>query len=100
MWLKARRLFRELVASAHPDHFATTDTHLIATYVQAVLLIRRFATETKTDKQAVPLWATATKTQNMLARALRLTPRSRISPRTAGRMATAQRLQRPWVEGC
>ena len=35
------RLFREVVASSHPGHFVMTDTHLIAAYVQAVLMVRR-----------------------------------------------------------
>jgi hypothetical protein len=91
-------LFREVVASCHPGHFALTDTHLIAAYVQAVLMVRRFAKEMKTDRQAVPLWTTAIQVEIRLARALRLIPRSRITPRTAGRMAAAQQALCRWQQ--
>ena len=53
--------------------------------MQAVLTVRRFAN----DKSTIRAWETANKVQIALARALRLMPRSRISPKTATRKGKA-----------
>jgi hypothetical protein len=95
---KEARLFNEVVTSVAPRHFVPMDADLIVAYVHAVQFERKFAAAKKTDPDAFGCWVLATKTQSMLARALRLTPRSRITPRTAGRMAGAQRQSRPWEE--
>lgn len=75
------KCFNEILASCHPDHFLPSDAELLLSYVQAVLTVRRLARK----HDAFKAWETANKVQNMLARTLRLTPRSRTSPKTVTR---------------
>jgi hypothetical protein len=74
-----QNLFTELAASA--EHLRSTDTPLLASYVQATLVSRRSAR----DPSKVDVWEKATRLQAMLATKLRLTAQSRTDARTVGR---------------
>jgi hypothetical protein len=73
-----RAVFKEVIAATDPRHFVSTDIPLLATYVQATVMVR-----SKPRQQA--MWECAARVQTMVARALRLTPRSRIGPKRAAR---------------
>jgi hypothetical protein len=74
-------LFAEIVDAVSPTHFAKSDTLLIVSLVQATLLSRQAAG----DRDQVVTWEKATRMQAMLAKRLRLTPQSRLDPKTVGR---------------
>jgi hypothetical protein len=59
--------------------------------VQATLMSR----QTAGDQKQIDVWAKATKVQAMLATKLRLTPSSRIDPKTLARMQP-KRHHQPW----
>ena len=67
------------------------DLPLLTSFVQATLISRRAAR----DPREAVLWERAVRTQAMLATRLRLTPQSRIDPKTLGRQQTPQPKQ-PW----
>jgi hypothetical protein len=76
-----RALFRQLVNAASAHHFVSTDEPLLISFVQATLLVRSLANQpTKIDA-----WEKAVRTQTLLARSLRLTPQSRMDPKTLAR---------------
>ena len=77
------RLFNEVVTNCHPDYFSKSDAPLLLSYVQATLAARRFAK----DKASVKQWARACRVQATLARALRLTPHSRLTSSQARKAA-------------
>jgi hypothetical protein len=76
-----RELFVELVESVEPDHFIRADLPLLVSFVQATLLVR--STANKPDQIAT--WEKAMKLQVNLATKLRLTPSSRLDPKTLAR---------------
>ena len=82
-----RDLFNKVVTSCHPDHFVPSDFPIIVSYVDALLLARQYRKDTKR-------WQAVVRVQAMLARALRLTPRTRLGPRAARR--NVQPTPLPW----
>ena len=74
-----RTLFAELAAGA--SYLVATDAPLLASFCQATLLNLRLGR----DVARVVEFEKAARVQTMLARALRLTPRGRVDPKTAGR---------------
>ena len=78
-----------MVTSCHPDHFVPSDFPIIVSYVDALLLARRYHKHKDTKR-----WQAIVRVQTMLARALRLTPHTRLGPRAARR--NAQPTPPPW----
>ena len=81
------KLFREIVAASHPEHFSPVDVHLLASYVQAILASRRCNRGMHKDPKLVTVWERATRVQAQLATKLRLSPNSRMDAKSAGRRA-------------
>jgi hypothetical protein len=85
-----RSLFDELVGACDPRHFVESDLPLLASYVQATLIAR--------DAARAPskiVFEKAVRMQATLATRLRLSPQSRIDPKTVGRRQEYQG-PRPW----
>ena len=76
-----RALFDELVAACDTAHFRESDLPLLASYVQATLIARDAAR----DPDKIMLWEKAVRMQATLATRLRLSPQSRVDPKTTGR---------------
>jgi hypothetical protein len=86
-----RELFSELIEAVAPDHFRRGDLPLLISFIQATLVVR--STANKADQ--IASWEKATKLQLGLARALRLTPSSRLTAKSMGRQAQPS-LRHPW----
>jgi hypothetical protein len=80
-----RQLFVELIEACSPSHFTQSDLPLVASYVQATLLTRQSAAGMSDDPNLISAWERAVKLQAILATKLRLSPQSRIDPKTLGR---------------
>jgi hypothetical protein len=80
-----RDIFIEVVASSPSKQFVQTDVLLLASLCQATVLARSTARKAGRDSRALATWEKATRTQTMLARALRLTPQARVDPKVIGR---------------
>lgn len=89
--VEERALFTDLVNACHPSHFVESDKPLLISYVQASLMSRSMAH----DPQLVAVWATATRTQAILASKLRLAPSSRDDRKTVGSRQVPP-LHPPW----
>ncbi len=76
-----RLLFIDLVASCEARHFVRSDVELLATFVACTLVVRQTAGNLETFNQ----WEKAARLQASLATRLRLTPSSRLDPKTVGR---------------
>jgi len=74
-------LFSELVGACDASHFRESDLPLLISYVQSTLISRAAAH----DPDRIVLWEKATRMQATLATRLRLSPQSRIDPKTIGR---------------
>jgi hypothetical protein len=74
-------LFSELVGACDASHFRESDLPLLISYVQSTLISRAAAR----DPDRIALWEKATRMQATLATRLRLSPQSRIDPKTVGR---------------
>ena len=74
-------LFSELVGACDASHFRESDLPLLISYIQATLISRAAAH----DPDRIVLWEKATRMQATLATRLRLSPQSRIDPKTIGR---------------
>ena len=84
-------LFSELVGACDAAHFRESDLPLLISYVQSTLISRRAAR----DPDSIALWEKATRMQATLATRLRLSPQSRVDPKTIGRQQP-QRGPLPW----
>jgi hypothetical protein len=82
-----RLTFDQVVANAPRNHFTKNDAPLLAAYVQALTLTQHYAKKARTDHTFSKPHNQAAKTVAMLAMKLRLAPQSRVTVRTAGRMA-------------
>jgi len=82
-----RRMFNELVASVHAEHFVQSDWPLLTAYVQCTLLVRKCSKASTTGTKTAEVLGHAVRAQIMLATKLRLSPQGRISQRTAGRQS-------------
>jgi hypothetical protein len=86
-----RALFGELVDACDASHFRESDLPLLISYIQATLISRGAAH----DPDRIALWEKATRMQATLATRLRLSPQSRIDPKTLGRQQPPPG-PRPW----
>jgi hypothetical protein len=87
-------LFNEIVNACSPRHFVQSDIWLVASYARATAMAQRaFASD---DKEALAAWERAVRTQMALAGRLRLSPNSRIDPKTVGRLKP--RGPHPWED--
>ncbi len=89
-----KKLFEELIGACDPRHFVKSDAPLLVSYVQATLKARDAAHA----PEKIGLWERAVKTQVLVARALRLAPRTRIDGRKAGRLQAPLAGPAPWEE--
>jgi hypothetical protein len=78
-----QQIFRDIVANAPAKHFTRNDELLLATFAKVTHQIRQ------TDDPGELL--RAAKTQVILATKLRLTPSSRLDPKTTARAAANSR---------
>ena len=88
-----KKLFDDMIASVDHRHFVKSDTPLLVSYVQASIMARKAA---RSPLQIV-MFERAVKVQIMLARSLRLSPRTRIDGRKAGRLQPDV-LNPPWED--
>ncbi len=79
------KLFREIVGACFPDHFTTSDVHLLVSYVQATLSSRHYAKASRKNPKFITAWDKSTRMQSALAMRLRLAPQSRVDPKTLSR---------------
>jgi hypothetical protein len=86
-----RALFGELVDACDASHFRESDLPLLISYIQATLISRGAAH----DPDRIALWKKATRMQATLATRLRLSPQSRVDPKTLGRQQPHPG-PRPW----
>ena len=97
-----RTVFVDLVAACDPTHFRPSDLPLLVRYCEAVVLAERAALELRlgavVDGKPSP-WITiqekAVRAIVALSMRLRLSPQSRIDPKTRGRQQ-AYTGPRPW----
>jgi hypothetical protein len=97
-----RAVFVDLVAASDPEHFRSSDLPLLVRYVESIVLADRAASELRKGavvKGKTSPWLAiqreAIKAMVALSIRLRLSPQSRIDPKTLGR----QQLRRgpaPW----
>jgi hypothetical protein len=80
-----------LVGACDQAHFRSSDLPLLASYVQASVIARDAAR----DASKIMLWERAVRMQATLATRLRLSPQSRIDPKTLGRQEPQG--APPWV---
>jgi hypothetical protein len=90
-----RRLFSELIGACDSNHFRRSDLPLLVSYVQATLNAQTTAHDPKMASQ----WERSVRMQCTLATRLRLSPQSRIDPKTLGRQdRNNPRLRYPWED--
>jgi hypothetical protein len=80
-----RELFERIVKQCGPTHFTNSDSPLLVAYVQNIILVDMCYQAALASPDRLPAWERAIKTLAMLARSLRLTPRSRVDPKTLTR---------------
>jgi phage terminase small subunit len=86
-------LFRSLVSANDPSHFRPSDLPLLARYVEACVLAERAAAEMRKtgpviDGRASPwivIQEKSVRAMTALSMRLRLSPQSRLDPKTAAR---------------
>jgi hypothetical protein len=89
-----RELFLATVNACSPEHFRGSDMPLLVAYVQATVLAQSAAG----DPDKFAMWERAVKTLAMLASRLRLSPQSRVDPKSIGRMVPPSPGKEPWRE--
>jgi phage terminase small subunit len=101
-----RELFDELVRGCAPNHFRETDRLLLEEYVREALLLQQAAEALRQNGAVMPdgkrinpwfqIQQRACKTMAVLATRLRLTPASRLHPKSVARQATPSH-PAPWL---
>ena len=89
-----RTLFSEIVSACDAAHFRESDLPLLVSFVQSTAISRAAAH----DPDKIALWERATRMQATLATRLRLSPQSRIDPKTLGRQQLLPGLRKPWED--
>ena len=89
-----KKVFDDMIASVDRRHFVESDTPLLVSYVQATIM----ACQAARSPLQIGLFERAVKVQVMLARSLRLSPRTRIDGRKAGRLQAPLAGPAPWEE--
>src|SRR5215207_9779610 len=75
-----RELFEELVGATAPSHLRASDVPLLVSFIQATIWARHAVRRDDLDG-----WERAVRVQATLATKLRLSPQTRIDPKTLGR---------------
>jgi len=92
-------IFTEVVASCSPDHFRKSDIPMLTAFATATHLARFFAGKIGESPDALKAWSEATRLQISLSTKLRLTPSTRLDPKTVHRHVPAGDLGRaPWED--
>lgn len=81
------KLFREIISMVPASHFLPSDVPLLASYCSATILSRKALRMIERDAAFVPIWERSVRVQASLATRLRLSPQSRLDPKTLGRAA-------------
>ena len=76
-----RSLFDFIVNASPPHHFTDSDVPLLVSYVEASLMARSLAK----IPAKISIWERAVRVQAMLATKLRLSPQTRLDPKTLAR---------------
>ena len=79
------KLFHEMVALCPEGHFVQSDAPLLASYCAATILARRAGRMLERDAAYAQVWEKAVRVQASLATRLRLSPQSRLDPKTTAR---------------
>ena len=87
-----RTLFAEIVGAVDPRHFVEGDLPLLCSYVTATLIARKASR----DMSMINVWEKATRMQAMFATRLRLSPQSRLDPKTVARRLPERSGPAPW----
>jgi hypothetical protein len=93
-------IFKQLVGAVDKKHFRESDLPLLCAYTRAIAieqLAARQLSANPVDGKALALWEKATRALVALSMRLRLSPQSRMHPRTAASMPPAR--ARPWESG-
>ena len=100
-----RELFVTLVRGCAPNHFRETDRLLLEEYVREALLLQQAAEALRQNSAVMPdgkispwfqIQQRACKTMALLAMRLRLTPASRLHPKSVARQTTPSHFA-PWL---
>jgi hypothetical protein len=88
-----RKLFDFLVGASPPHHFTDTDQPLLLSYVQTCVMAHSAKSPAK-----LSIFERLVRLQAMLATKLRLSPQTRLDPKTLARAAANfdPNAQRPW----
>jgi hypothetical protein len=78
-------IFVEVVAACSPDHFRKSDIPMLTAFATATHLSRFYATRIGESDGALKAWEAATRVQISLSTKLRLTPSTRLDPKTVHR---------------
>jgi hypothetical protein len=89
---KEREVFVDLVAAVDARHFRESDLPLLISYVQASVMAQAAARKGDTKT-----WERVTRVQAMLATKLRVSPQTRLDPRTVARRPVPIG-RRPWQD--
>ena len=90
-----RSVFVEVTNACSPRHFAASDLPLVVSFAQTTVIARSAGASAASDPQALAVWEKAVRLQAMLATRLRLSPQSRLDPKTVARRQPP-RGPRPW----
>ena len=80
-----RNVFVEVTNACGSRHFVASDLPLLVSFAQTTVIARGAATSAASDLQALAVWEKAVRLQAMLATRLRLSPQSRLDPKTVAR---------------
>ena len=91
-----RKLFDFLIGASPPHHFADTDQPLLLSYIQTCVMARAAKSPAK-----LAIFERLVRLQAMLATKLRLSPQTRLDPRTLARAAANfdPNAATPWESG-
>ena len=93
------KIFREVVASCSPDHFRNSDIPMLTAFGTATHLSRFYAGRVGDSDGALKAWEAATRLQISLSTKLRLTPSTRLDPKTVHRHLPVGDLGKaPWED--
>jgi len=88
-----RTLFNKLIGACDSTHFRKSDLPLLTSFIQATLIAEAAAH----DPDKIAVWEKSVKLQATLATRLRLSPQSRIDPKTVGRQQLFPG-RKPWED--
>ena len=80
-----RSVFVEVTNACSPRHFTASDLPLLISFAQTTVIARSAGASAASDLQALTIWEKAVRLQAMLATRLRLSPQSRLDPKTVAR---------------